>query len=81
MLRARDGHYVELDSYLVGTLKASNHDKGAAAQFELVDRGSGKIALKADNGKFLRADFAGGAGLSARASVADSWETFTLVRP
>lgn len=81
LLRARDGHYVELDSYLVGTLKASNHDKGAAAQFELVDRGNGKIALKADNGKFLRADFAGGAGLSARASVADSWETFTLVRP
>lgn len=81
LLRARDGHYVALDSYLVGTLKASNHDKGPAAQFELVDRGNGQIALKADNGKFLRADFAGGAGLSARASAADRWETFELIRP
>lgn len=81
LLRARDGHYVALDSYLLGTLKANNHDRGPAAQFELIDRGNGNIALKADNGKFLRADFAGGAGLSAGASVADSWETFELIRP
>lgn len=81
LIRARGGDYVELDSYLFGTLTASNQDKGAAAQFELIDLGNNQVALKADNGNFLRADFAGGAGLSALASEVDDWETFTLIHP
>jgi len=42
--------------------------------------GAGKIALKADNGKFLRADFGGGAGLSAASGSVGANQTFELIR-
>ena len=80
-IKARDGHLVGLDSYLLGTLKASRHDANdGAQQFELVSLGNGKIALKADNGKYLRADFGGGAGLSAGSSSIGNNQTFELIR-
>lgn len=79
-IKAFDGHYVALDSYLVGTLKASSHEVSAAATFSLVDLGNNKIAVKADNGKYLRADFGGNAGLSAGSSSIGSNQTFTLIR-
>lgn len=79
-IKAFDGHYVALDSYLVGTLKASSHEVSAAATFSLVDLGKNKIAVKADNGKYLRADFGGNAGLSAGSSSIGSNQTFTLIR-
>lgn len=79
-IKAFDGHYVTLDSYLVGTLKATSHDLTAAASFTLVDLGNNKVALKADNGKYLRADFGGGVGLSAASSSIGNNQTFTLIR-
>lgn len=79
-IKAFDGHYVALDSYLVGTLKASSHDVSAAATFTLVDLGNNQVAVKADNGKYLRADFGGNAGLSAGSSSIGSNQTFTLIR-
>ena len=78
-IKARDGHYVGLDSYLVGTLKANHDSVGAAAQFELVALGNNKLALRADNGKFLRADFGGGAGLSAASGSIGNNQTFELI--
>lgn len=79
-IKAFDGHYVTLDSYLLGTLKATSHDISAAATFALVDLGNNKVALKADNGKYLRADFGGNAGLSAGSSSIGTNQTFTLIR-
>ncbi len=79
-IKAFDGHYVTLDSYLLGTLKATSHDISAAATFTLVDLGNDQVAIKADNGKYLRADFGGNAGLSAGSSSIGSNQTFTLIR-
>ncbi|WP_199243940.1 endonuclease/exonuclease/phosphatase family protein [Bacterioplanes sanyensis] len=80
-LRARGGQYVGLDSYVFGTLKAKFDSPEVAAQFELVTQSNNAIALKADNGKFVRADFGGGVGLSANARAAKEYETFVLMRP
>lgn len=79
-IKARDGHYVGLDSYLVGTLKANHDSVGAASQFELVALDNNKLALRADNGRFLRADFGGGAGLSAASGSIGNNQTFELIR-
>ncbi len=80
-IRARGGLYVGLDSYLFGTLKAKFDQPQAAALFTLVEMGNGQIALQADNGNYVRADFGGGVGLSANASKPNSHERFELVRP
>jgi len=79
-IKAFDGHYVALDSYLIGTLKASSDSVSAAATFTLVELGNNKLAIKADNGKYLRADFGGNAGLSAGSSNIGTNQTFTLIR-
>ncbi|MCP5161163.1 MAG: endonuclease/exonuclease/phosphatase family protein [Hahellaceae bacterium] len=78
-LRAYDGHYVSLDSWLFGTLKADADTVGDRETFELVSMGGQRVALKASNGRYLRADFGGGAGLTANGWGIGSWETFTLL--
>ena len=79
-IRAFDGHYVRLDSYLVGTLKATAESVTNAALFTLVGLGNNKLAIQADNGRYLRADFGGNAGLSAASSEIGTNQTFTLIR-
>ncbi|WP_158527305.1 endonuclease/exonuclease/phosphatase family protein [Pelagibaculum spongiae] len=79
-IQAFDGHYVALDSYLLGTLKASSDNISSAGSFTLVDLGNNSLALKADNGKYLRADFGGSAGLSAGSNSIGKNQTFKLIR-
>lgn len=79
-IKAFDGHYVTLDSYLLGTLKAIATAVDGAASFTLVELGNNKLAIKADNGKYLRADFGGHAGISAASAHIDENQIFTLVR-
>ncbi|WP_430462194.1 endonuclease/exonuclease/phosphatase family protein [Thalassolituus sp. LLYu03] len=80
-LKARDGSYVGLDSYLVGTLTTGHDLNSAAAAFTLVDLGNNRVALLADNGRYVRADFGGGAGVSAASSAVGDNQTFRLIRP
>jgi endonuclease/exonuclease/phosphatase family metal-dependent hydrolase len=80
-IAARDNHNITLDSYLLGTLIANSHSQEAAQLFEIVNLGDGKVAIKADNGKYFSADFGGGAGITASASNIGDNEIFTLVRP
>ncbi len=80
-LQARNGGYVGLHSYLLGTLTTGHSKDSAAAQFELVNLGNNRVALKADNGKYLRADFGGGAGASAGSADIGANQTFVLIRP
>lgn len=79
-IKAFDGHYVALDSYLLGTLKGTSHSVSAAGMFTLVDLGNNQLAIQADNGKYLRADFGGNAGLSAGSSSIGNHQTFSLIR-
>lgn len=79
-IKAFDGHYVALDSYLLGTLKASSHNITSASTFELVDLGNNALAIKADNGKYFRADFGGNAGLTASSNSISENQTFSLIR-
>jgi endonuclease/exonuclease/phosphatase family metal-dependent hydrolase len=80
-LRARDGSYIGLDSYLLGTLTCGHSQTSAAAAFTVTDLGDDRVALRADNGRYLRADFGGGAGLSAASSALGDNQTFTLLHP
>ena len=48
--------------------------------FTLVDLGNNQLAIQADNGKYLRADFGGNAGLSAGSSSIGNHQTFSLIR-
>lgn len=80
-LRARDGYFIGLDSYLLGTLTCGHRADSAAAAFELVDLGNDRVALRADNGRFLRADFGGGAGVSAASADIGENQTFHLLHP
>ncbi len=80
-LRARDGSYIGLDSYLLGTLTCGHSQTSAAAAFTVTDLGNDRVALRADNGRYLRADFGGGAGLSAASSALGDNQTFTLMHP
>ena len=80
-LRARDGSYIGLDSYLLGTLTCGHAQSSAAAAFTVTDLGNDRVALRADNGRYLRADFGGGAGLSAASSALGDNQTFTLLHP
>ncbi len=52
-----------------------------AAAFTVTDLGDDRVALRADNGRYLRADFGGGAGLSAASSALGDNQTFTLLHP
>ena len=79
-IKAFDGHYVTLDSYLLGTLKATGQDVSAAATFSLVALGNNQVAIQANNGKYLRADFGGNAGLTAGSNSIGSNQIFTLIR-
>ena len=79
-IKAFDGHYVALDSYLLGILKGTSHSVSAAGTFTLVDLGNNQLAIQADNGKYLRADFGGNAGLSAGSSSIGNHQTFSLIR-
>ena len=79
-IQDREGNYVSLDSYVLGTLKAKSK-LTKRGHFEMVDLGDGKIALKAYNRKYLRADFGGGAGLSASSRSIKAHQTFELIRP
>jgi endonuclease/exonuclease/phosphatase family metal-dependent hydrolase len=79
-IKAFDGHYVTLDSYLIGTLKATATAVDGAATFTLVELGNNTLAIKADNGKYLRADFGGNAGISAASTHLGENQIFTLVR-
>ncbi|HCT76331.1 MAG TPA: glycosyl hydrolase [Micromonosporaceae bacterium] len=54
---------------------------GTAQQFDLIDRGSGNIALRARiNNLYVCADNAGAAPLIANRAAIGGWETFALVR-
>jgi len=66
---------------MLGTLTTGHSKDSAAAQFELVNLGNNRVALKADNGKYLRADFGGGAGASAGSADIGANQTFVLIRP
>lgn len=56
---------------------ANRQGIGPWETFTQVDRGGGKIALKACNGKFVCARGGSGSQLFANQDSADSWETFT----
>ncbi|WP_433211499.1 PQQ-dependent sugar dehydrogenase [Dactylosporangium sp. CS-047395] len=54
---------------------------GPAQQYDLVDLGSGKVALKArSNGQYVCAENTGANPLIANRAAVGAWETFTLVR-
>lgn len=73
------GKYIGLDSWLVGTLVARAESINSWEKFKLVDLGNNRVALKSDNGRYLRADFGGGAGISANGWSVRSYETFKLI--
>jgi glucose/arabinose dehydrogenase len=62
-------------------LIADSASIGPAQQFDVVDLGGGKVALKAKaNGQFVCAENSGAQPLVANRASAGSWETYTLVR-
>ncbi|MEV6925866.1 PQQ-dependent sugar dehydrogenase [Dactylosporangium sp. NPDC051485] len=62
-------------------LTANSATIGTAQQFDLVDLGGGKVALRAkSNGQFVCAENAGANPLLANRATAGSWETFNLIR-
>ena len=62
-------------------LIANSAAAGTAQQFELVDLGGGKVALRAKaTGQFVCAENGGANPLVANRATAGSWETFNLIR-
>jgi glucose/arabinose dehydrogenase len=62
-------------------LVANSSTIGAAQQFELVNLGGTKVALKSKaNGQFVCAENGGANPLLANRPTAGSWETFNLIR-
>ncbi|MEV0570267.1 PQQ-dependent sugar dehydrogenase [Dactylosporangium sp. NPDC050588] len=62
-------------------LIANSATIGTAQQFELVDLGGGKVALKSKaTGQFVCAENGGANPLLANRATAGSWETFNLIR-
>ena len=61
-------------------LIATRYNVGGWEGFDLIDLGSGQVALKAHaNGKYVTAESAGNLPLIARSTAIGAWETFTLV--
>ncbi|MER7001526.1 carbohydrate-binding protein [Dactylosporangium sp. NPDC000555] len=62
-------------------LIANSSTIGTAQQFDLVDLGGGKVALRARaNNQFVCAENAGAQPLIANRAAAGAWETFNLIR-
>ena len=76
---ANDGEYVTGGG--AGPLQSTAAAAADAERFEVVDAGSGYVALRASNGKFVAADLGNGRGgtLYADRSRVGGWEKFKLV--
>ncbi|HTJ32127.1 MAG TPA: PQQ-dependent sugar dehydrogenase [Dactylosporangium sp.] len=62
-------------------LIANSSTIGTAQQFDMIDLGGGKIALRArSNSQYVCAENAGANPLLANRAAAGSWETFNLIR-
>jgi hypothetical protein len=73
-----NGQYVTAGT---APLIANSSTIGSGQQYDLVDLGSGNVALKSRaNGMFVCAENAGAAALIANRASAGGWETFQLIR-
>jgi hypothetical protein len=81
-LKAANDRFVVCDlgasDAMQGSLKADREVVGPWETFQVVDLGNGRIALKADNGKYVCADRALGNVLVANRDSVSDWETFVV---
>lgn len=78
-LQGTNGKFISLISINSNMLTAKNKiDATSEFTLEKVSKG---IALKAANGRYVKAIFGGGVGLIADANNVNDWETFQLIRP
>ncbi len=62
-----------------GLLDASLNKIDSSAEFTLIGVGVNKVALRANNGKYVCAEGGGGGTLVANRTAIGPWETFTLI--